>query len=167
VADQAGVSHRTVYRHYPSREALLEGLGDWLHERFEENLGPEDALYADIVGGVMISFETMDRFADQMKAYVALQKGMHATVSRRRRRTDRVRRGIEKGPASHLDREQARAVSAMCRAMISSTMWHELTVELGLDGQTAGRVASWALRTLFDELERGGGPSLDDDQENE
>src|SRR3954449_2901973 len=33
LARRAGVSERTVYRHFPTREALLDGLSEWYNER--------------------------------------------------------------------------------------------------------------------------------------
>src|SRR4030095_3779844 len=38
VANLAGVSHRTVYRYFPTREALLEGLALWLEDRMPHDL---------------------------------------------------------------------------------------------------------------------------------
>lgn len=164
VADQAGVSHRTVYRHYPSREALLDALAEWLDDKFRAELGDERQLYKDLVRGVDDCFRTMGTFAHHVQAYVVLMKGTNTLAKRRSTRTDKVRRTVEKGAARHLAPDARRAVSALVRSMISSSSWHTLTTELGLDGATAGRATSWALQTLFDELERGGGPALDEDE---
>src|SRR5262245_5695898 len=38
VADVAGVSHRTVYRYFSSREELLEGLAEWLDSQMPKPL---------------------------------------------------------------------------------------------------------------------------------
>jgi AcrR family transcriptional regulator len=161
VADHAGVSHRTVYRHYPSRQALLDALADWLTESFEKRTGSsEEAMFDDLARSVRQSFQMMDEFDRHMRAYVILMTGTGTTAARRTRRTDKVRRTVERGPAKDLPRADARAVSALVRSMISSSSWHQMTSELGLDGPTAGSVVGWAIEVLFDELERGGGPAL-------
>jgi AcrR family transcriptional regulator len=161
VADQAGVSHRTVYRHYPSRQALLDALAEWLTESFEQHLGRgEETMYADLVAGARDSFATMDEYGRYVQAYVMLMSGTRSNAAQRSRRTDKMRRRIEKGQAQHLERAEAKAVSALVRSMLSSQSWFQLTSELGLDGKTAGAVTGWALEVLFKELERGGGPTL-------
>src|SRR5262249_62319829 len=38
VADVAGVSHRTVYRYFSSREELLDGLAEWLDRQMPKGL---------------------------------------------------------------------------------------------------------------------------------
>jgi AcrR family transcriptional regulator len=39
VAARAGVSLRTVYRNFPSRDALLDAVANWITEQFEAQMG--------------------------------------------------------------------------------------------------------------------------------
>lgn len=42
VADRAGITHRTVYRYFPDRQALLDGLGGWVQAQMQEGLDARD-----------------------------------------------------------------------------------------------------------------------------
>jgi AcrR family transcriptional regulator len=39
VAERAGVSLRTVYRHFPTRDVLLDAVAAWITERFASHMG--------------------------------------------------------------------------------------------------------------------------------
>src|SRR5262245_5486480 len=39
VADRAGVTHRTIYNHFPTREALCDAFADYVDELLEESAG--------------------------------------------------------------------------------------------------------------------------------
>jgi AcrR family transcriptional regulator len=39
VAERAGVSLRTVYRNFPTRDALLDAVAEWITERFAARMG--------------------------------------------------------------------------------------------------------------------------------
>ena len=39
MAERAGVTEMTVYRHFPARETLLKGLWEHLNARMGENIG--------------------------------------------------------------------------------------------------------------------------------
>jgi len=170
VAERAGVSHRTVYRHYPSRQALLDGLAEWLDERFARRLGSDVDDYKSMMDdldslarGVELSFAHMDEHATHMKAYVALHVGTGIIAARRKERTDALRATLVRGAAGAFSPGHRDAVVGLLRTLISSTTWHQMTTEHGLDGRVAGRSVAWAIQTLIADLEAGGGPALDED----
>lgn len=166
VADRAGLSHRTVCRHYPSRRDLLDALPEWLRKRLLSGMeAPEDLIHADLPARVVDKFRTLGAFAEHAKAYVLL--AMHDRSSRQLRDAlaKDLRQRIESGPARHLEPTDAQAASALIGSLFSSTLWYELTEKYGLDSATAGRVASWAISTLEAELERRGASPLDAKQE--
>jgi AcrR family transcriptional regulator len=73
IAAAAGVSERTVYRHFPDRRALLDRLAEWLSERLgtgplESTLGSADEL-ARVVPEV---FSRFDAEADMARAAMLL-----------------------------------------------------------------------------------------------
>src|SRR4030095_12883026 len=39
VADRAGVSHRTIYNHFPTRESLCDAFSDYVDELLEASSG--------------------------------------------------------------------------------------------------------------------------------
>lgn len=161
VADRAGVSHRTVYRHFPDREALLDGLTEELDRLFRERdlpVLPETA--ADIARHIRPAFGL---FADHPKLVRAVAVGSLATNEqpRSRRTRDRVFRDTVEEAARHLPEDQARGRSAVVRYLANSLAWVVLTDQLGLDQDEAVDAVSWAVETLLADI-RGDGRERDD-----
>lgn len=162
VADLAGVSHRTVYRHFPSREALLEGLVAWLDERTAMSL--EDYLPDRLEEAFRRAYAAFENDAEKVTAFVVLATGARVKVPRRSWRTGEFARLL--APLSrHLAPEDARAVAVLLRALGGSSMWFQLREEHELDAEPAARVTAWAARTLCHALESGEGPGVDATEE--
>src|SRR5512134_923948 len=65
VANAAGVSHRTVYRHFATREALLDGLDELLVRRgISAGVIPENVEFEDLPNLVQAVFQSFDAFRD-------------------------------------------------------------------------------------------------------
>ncbi len=162
VADRAGVAHRTVYRHYGSREALLDGFARWIDEKLVEGGGvsvPGSA--AGIPGSVREVFAGFDALDRLVEAFVVVSLGTRTTVARRDERTEEFRAVLEgDGLLAHVPGEEAEAVVALIRTLASSNTWYLFRHERGIDGERSGRVVAWAMRILLDELRAGGGPEL-------
>lgn len=154
VADRAGVSHRTVYRHFPGRDALLDGLATEMDRIFDEREQPTLPDSArDIAGQVRNTFELFGEHSDLVRA-VAI--GALATRSQpgSRRTRDRIFREKVMEAARGLPEEEARAASAVIRYLANSLAWVVLTDQLGLDEEEAGDGIAWAVETLITDLER-------------
>lgn len=154
VADRAGVSHRTVYRHFSDREALLDGLAREMDELFRERnlpLLPESA--ADIAVQVRTAFEMFRERPALMRA-VALGALSTGTQPTSRRERDRVFREKVEEAAAGLPESEARKASAVIRYLANSLAWVVLTEQLGLDEDEVGDAVAWAVETLVADLER-------------
>lgn len=152
VADRAGVSHRTVYRHFPDRNALLDGLAERLDELFRERdlpVLPKTAM--DIAERVSTAF---DLFAEHPRLVRAVAIGALATGEqpRSRQTRDRVFREKVEKTAEGLPDDEVRGASAVIRYLANSLAWVTLTDQLGLDGEEATDAVSWAVGTLLDDL---------------
>lgn len=159
VADRAGVSHRTVYRHYPSRDALLEALGGWAESRIAPRGGaslPTSA--AELSDLVARNFALFDHDADLVRALTTVEAGARAMVTYRGRRTEAFRDVLARDAAAHLNGDDLDAVTAVVRLLASSRSWLRLHDEHGVDTPRAARTVAWALRALLDDLRTGGGP---------
>lgn len=163
VADRAGVSHRTVYRHYDSREALLDGYARWLDERLVASggvTGVDDA--GSIPSGVETTFRLFDELGALVEALVVVSLATRSHVARRDERTEEFRQTLEAGDVlAHLSEGDAEVVTALIRTIATSNTWFLFRHEHDIDGERAGRAVAWALRTLIEELRSGGGPQLD------
>lgn len=154
VADRANVSHRTVYRHFPSREALLEGITDFLEDpmRAEGLPGvPEDL--DDCVDTIESVFKFFEANAPMIEAMVVVRLAMGVEPSRSQERTEGFVDIVRKG-APDLSAEDVHSYAMSLRAIASSQHWYVLTRRLGLSTEQASRVAADTLRALIGEIRR-------------
>ncbi len=181
VADEAGVSARTVYRHFPNRQALLDGLAERVQERMAERDGrwispphsgpdaeeecevPPGADPEDLLGVVPAVFARFDELEPLSTAMV-----LASSSGRLRARLHEGRTAIFREYLSDtldgLPEEKADTVFAVCRHLISAQTWFVLRDEFGLDGKTAGRAVAQAVRAFLREVGEegaGGGGSPD------
>lgn len=128
VADRAEISLRTVYRHFPNRQALLDGLADLVDERLEElreddQLGweeLEDAGLEDLLRTVPFVFARLDELRPVSSAMVLLSAGGHRRASSHEQRTEVYRHLLDEHLAG-LPEEEAHALFALVRHLLSST----------------------------------------------
>jgi AcrR family transcriptional regulator len=154
VADKAGVSHRTVYRHFKTREELLAGLAASIEAKSEQASFPTDlATVDDIIDNVGSAFETMSEGADHNRACVVTSIAMQWQDEPRQRRSQALNR-IMRAAFPNLNSGEVREASALIRSISGSRCWYLLTFEGGLDAKAAARAADWAVRVLFKDLRR-------------
>lgn len=158
VADRAGVSHRTVYRHFPTRESLLEGLVDAVDQRMDARGGVAELTDLDeLPSATRVNFELFSRERRAMEAAVRFGVGAAIETADRSARTKMFAARV--GDAvGDLDADEAFLAAAMLRQAVSSRAWLGL-VEVGVDAQDAARAASWAAAVLVDALRAGRTPS--------
>lgn len=163
VADRAGVSHRTVYRHYDTRDALLDGYARWLDERLVASGGVTGVQEAgSIPDDAATTYRLFDTLGPLVEALVVVSLGTRSQIERREERTREFREALDRADlTAHLSEAEAEVVSALIRTIASSNSWFLFRHEHGIDGQRAGRAVAWALELLIEELRAGGGPGID------
>ena len=154
VAERAGVSNRTLYNYFESREVLLVELAGWTNELTESlggHLYPDDpALVPDYARDNFLAWEGQGNL---MKALVQLDV-LAATEGRApaggredQARMDAIAADV-RSLAPDLGDDQVRAVAQLLRVVVSSRTWYRLTVENGVPAERAGDAARWAYRAL-------------------
>jgi AcrR family transcriptional regulator len=162
VARRARVSLRTVYRHFPTRDALFDAWGDWVERTLDVRLhtypGTVDEL-AEFAPDLYQSYDQNDALIRAMLNSRAARGARERTRSRRKRSFERAMRELTTGlePA-----ERARAL-ALVYLLVSAPAWQAMRDQWGLDGVEAGKAAAWAVGVLVDELRRN--PDSIKDQE--
>jgi AcrR family transcriptional regulator len=169
VADRAGVTHRTVYNHFPTRQALNDAFAVHVEEELaavvEGDRPPEESVAASAVDSVLTdAYASFEKRSLYVHAYVMLMIASGAPARLTRERTDRIARGLEH-ELEPLTAETARLSAAALRMFVSTTAWHLLTRHLGLTTEEASRTATWATRTLLRALQSGDHPGLEDAHE--
>lgn len=151
LARSAGVSRRTLYRLFPTREALLAAAG----ERFAATVGMSDEIGGP--GELSATFREgsrlMERRADLARALYRSTVGRGIRAGQRSRRIQ-VIEGALRPLTTKLDDAEARRVTAVIAFLISSNTWITIQDESGLSGDEIRLGVSWAIDLLVDDLKR-------------
>jgi AcrR family transcriptional regulator len=150
VAARAGVTHRTVYNHFPTRDALNDALAEHVEDvmargGYREPSLTSSAALAPAIADVYAAFQAYEAPA---RAYVMLMLASRqpAGVSRRRTSAFEALIARDTAPPAPLT---ARCLTAAVRMFLSSTGWHLLTEQMGLSPAEAAATATWATQTLL------------------
>jgi AcrR family transcriptional regulator len=150
-AEASGVSLRTIYRYYPTREELLEAAGRWIGDELLKHPYPRD------LDGVADLYREGARDFDErpglVRALAFSQLGRHVRGYRRRERLEAIGRALraELTDLSEPELQQAEAVLAYLHNMLAYTTLRE---ENGLSGEQIGEAIGWAIRTLIADLRK-------------
>jgi AcrR family transcriptional regulator len=149
VADRAGVTHRTIYNHFPTRDALCSAFSDYVDELLGSG-APEPAwslaALPAIVEGLYRALASRDRHA---RAYVMLMIGNRRPMSAWRKRSLMAEKLIA-GELSARTPLTPRQMTAVIRMFVSTLGWHLLTEQCGLSTDEAAAASAWATSTLLD-----------------
>ena len=150
VADRAGLAHRTVYRHFPTRNALIDGVA----ERFEASLAEhgfsEGDTIEEVVDLIEARFAWFESEADLVHAVAVktLATGQRTPPSRRR---GKRMRAIVREKFPNLPADEFEAAFTALRSLIGVVGWHLLTSEgiaSTVAARTVRRMADVALADL-------------------
>lgn len=151
VADAAGVSERTLYRHYPSREALIQAVLDEDVARFDreiaERTGTFDLADPDVV---VRMYEVFEENIDLVKVGRLLRLAGEIDEASQGR-TAALRRDL----ADEVHPEALDQMVGLGRALGGVDVWLRLREpDIGLDNESAGRAIQWALQILLREVRK-------------
>ncbi len=164
VADGAGVSLRTVYRHFASRDELLEAFVPWAEQRFWAAGGmalPRSA--DDIPADVKAKFASLEQFALLLRASFALDAATRVHSEQSARSLAAMRSALAE-VTSDLDPRLAEAIVWTVRQICSVKTWLVLHEEGGIDAEHAGSAAAWAVELLLAALRHGHFPQIDKEE---
>ena len=159
VADRAGVSDRTLYRHYPSREALVEAVtteeaAELERERRDDGANAGSALFTDSEW-IADAFELFERHADLIRALRMLRaSGEESPAS-----AERTRLAREQIRAAGIDPQAVDQLTALLRLITGGDAWARMVEpDLALEARQAGYAAHWAAQVLIRAAHETDGP---------
>jgi AcrR family transcriptional regulator len=148
LARRAGVSERTVYRHFPTRETLLDGLSEWYNERVADF--PDDVAADEIAPTIAQVFADFDAHESLARGVLASPGGREMRQHARAARLARLDAALAPVLTS-ADPERAAAARALIFALCSAQTWQSMRDEGGLDGATAGRAVARAIELILND----------------
>ena len=148
VAKAADVPERTVYRHFPTREALLAAVFDWAnaHVGFE---GERPVRRDEVVALIERLFPGFDEIAPVIHELLVAPEGRTARLAH----NDERRRSAEtlvRNEVPGLDRRSARQVAAALQLLTSASAWQTLRDVWEMDGGEAADAATMAIDLIID-----------------
>jgi AcrR family transcriptional regulator len=147
VAAAAEVPERTLYRHFPNRQALISALFEHVNQRigFNGDLPTSHAAMTAMVRRVFPGFDTIAPVIDEL---LSSPEGRHARLA-----------GIDERRAAalhivttarpHLDPTRARQVAAIVQVLGTAAVWRALRDFWGLDGEHAATAVTTAIDALL------------------
>jgi len=160
IAERAQVSQRTVYRHFPDRQTLLDALTEWVDCEVAARVEPilpasADVSLDELLASGRVLFAAMEDVGRPAEAMVLTALAGRLLSEGHRERTRATERMVADGlPA--VDPSTRRQVFAVVRLLFGSHTWYTLTRELGLTAEQAGEAVSRTARALLADV-RGTG----------
>lgn len=148
-ADRVGVTHRTIYRYFASRQELIDQMAEWLDEhQARRGAMSMPASAGDLPGAIRSNYRLFDEDEALVTALVLMTWGIRSPSRVQRQRTRAFTEALE-AETAHLDPTQARALSALVRYIASSRTWLALREDFGLSGEESGPTVAWVIETLL------------------
>jgi AcrR family transcriptional regulator len=157
IATEAGVSERTVYRHFPDRAALLQGLTGRLPA-----LGDVPPSFADggldaLAPGGRRLMEALDEQYVAARAEAVLNADPRRYAESTRTNTREMVELIARELPALGERDAVR-IAAMLRCLVSTQAWFRMREECGVPGTESGPVVAWVIDLVVSELRAGRTP---------
>jgi AcrR family transcriptional regulator len=151
IARAASVATATLYRHFPSRTALLDALAD---DTLFQRLGdlPYPQTPGEIAPVMAQSFVAFDADPDFVRAYFSTNLGRTARSRGRKRRIEAIRAALRPLTGRLPDSERVGA-EAVIAYLASIQAWITMQDEFSLTGAQVGEAITWAITTLLADLE--------------
>ena len=147
VAGEAGVERRTLFRHFATREALLEAFWVWINQRVAPRTLPDSL--EELVAAPRETFARFDAEEGVIRASLHTPAGramrMAAVAPRRRAFREALSEATRGASAA-----ERRRLEAVVHALYSASAWEAMRDYAGETGGQAGDAASWALAILVD-----------------
>lgn len=147
VAREAGVDRRTVFRHFATREALLEAFWVWINERLTPRTLP--ASLEELVAAPRATFARFDEEEGVIRASLHTPAGRAMRLAAVEARRAAFREALREATRQASPAERRR-LEAAAHALYSASAWEAMRDYAGVTGREAGDAASWALGVLVD-----------------
>ena len=147
VATAAGVPERTIYRHFPSKEALHAAIWSWANERMGFT-GPFPTDEAGYVALVRTAHPGFERLAPVIRELLASKDGLAVRLTANDQRRESALAAVGSAVPG-LDAADEQRVAATLQLLTSAATWQTLHDYWGMDGEEAGETAALAIELLL------------------
>ncbi len=153
IAQHAGLERRTVFRHFKTKEALLQEFWVWINDRLTPQILPTSL--EELISAPKETFAKFDDQEGVIRASLHTPTGRDMRMSAAPARREAFQTALQPvaRDASPQDRERLEAVAHL---LYSASAWETMRDYAGISGSQAGEAASWALQILTDVVRQSG-----------
>jgi len=157
IASTAGVSERTVYRHFSDRDAILEGLSQRLPE--VDGIAPSfrDVGLDDLPATGRFLMELLEEHHVAALAEAVLNADPRRFASVTRTHSHDMQELLA-DELPELDERERLRIAAVFRCLLSSQAWLRMREEYGVLGTESGPAVQWVIELIIRELRAGNTP---------
>ncbi|MBV8711308.1 MAG: TetR/AcrR family transcriptional regulator [Solirubrobacterales bacterium] len=152
VARASGVSLRTVYRHFPTRDDLLVGATEWIAANYFA-IGELPDNLDGVMEQLVANAKTWDEHPELVRTMALTRVGNAVRSVRRVRRLERLREALREVTANLSDAERRRAEGVFGH-LNNMLAWVTMRDENGMSGEEVGEALRRAMETLIEHLRR-------------
>ncbi len=153
VARMAGLGERTIYRHFPNKEVLLDNWWRAHKARLGQEAFPDSL--AALLDFPVKAFPAFDTEAEIMRGAVLSPQGRAMTLSRNDERQAAIRRAVAKELGPEATEEMLLTVCASVQLLQSATAWLTMRDYWDLTGDQSGPIARRAIQAIFTAARNG------------
>lgn len=153
VADRAGISYASVYRHFPTREALLEEMYEWASELAGSLMPTAPSVIEEIPAWIDKSIPVFEQHATIIQAVISVLAALNINPKSKQRRDELIDKIVDES-TPHLSQKVTRRTAAVIRYLAGSQGWATLRRQFGLDAEDTAAALTWALEVLIRDLKR-------------
>lgn len=162
IAEEAGITEVTLYRHFPSRADLNQAL--WQHMNDLQGVaGGFPETLAEMPQRLVPLFNSFDTTPAHILNTLVSSTGREMRSSQNDARCQAFLHAVQSDNPSLADTDRVQAASVL-QLLYSAYSWLSLREQWGLSGAEAARAVGWALDTLSRDLRARGDLPLDHSQ---
>lgn len=154
VADRAGISLRSLYRYFPTRETLVEAMYDWVDLHLQM---PDPTIVPSTIDELPAMAEKAANLFNKQPRLVRAGVIALLTMKLQPKGREKRNKALEKlanQVTLALPRAESRRAFAVFRHLFGAQAWLSMRDQAGLDGEEAGKAVAWALQTLIEDLKK-------------
>jgi AcrR family transcriptional regulator len=155
IAESAGVKERTVYRHFPNKTSLLEGLWRWFQARV--HYGEIAETEEELIAKPLSTFPGFDENEQFVRALWSSVQGREFRLSNVEERKAGIKKAIAEATRG-LPARQARWIAAVVHVLYSGAAWSTMKDYWGLSGEEAGKASATAIELLLNAVRENVAP---------
>lgn len=146
VSRQSGIPQRTLYRHFPNKEAMFEAFWGWMNAKIETPAKPTSP--DEVVAHIPDLFAAFDRDEPLVRAMLHNPHGRAVRLAHAQARRQKFAHALAEVTET-MTPAAAKQLLATVTTICSASGWESMKDNWGLTGRALAEAAQWAVETLI------------------